>query len=198
MVVPYRCSQLFLGSGGRIHTSSIGLSKLLVAGGCTLVLLVILIFDSGLSSPGLICCYAMSLRFVDLLSCGCAPTVCLATRFVALFPFLRSPACSGCAGSCWFSSPIWFATIAMGSPIEAGEVLDWNEGLVCFSFPSGLILRDEVTLWVETVFDLILDQNKEFSESLFGWFRAFTVASPFRGASLRWSYALVRTGDLFF
>ena len=80
--------------------------------------------------------------------------------------------------------------------VEAGEVLDRNEGLVCFSFHFGLILRDEVTLWVETLFDLILDRNgefseslwvetfrshshrnEEFSESLFGWFRAFTVAS---------------------
>ena len=82
--------------------------------------------------------------------------------------------------------------------VEAGEVLDRNEGLVCFSFPSGLILRDEVTLWVETVFDLILDRTEEFSESLLGWFRAFTVASPFRGASWRWASAPVRTGGLFF
>ena len=77
-----------------------------------------LFFDSGLFSPGLICCCAMSLRYVDLLSCGCAPTVCLATEFVAIFPVLRSPACSGCAGSCGFSSPIWFATFVMGSPLR--------------------------------------------------------------------------------
>ena len=82
--------------------------------------------------------------------------------------------------------------------VKTGEVLDRNEGWVCFSFPFGLILRDEVTFWVETVFDLILDRNEEFSESIFGWFRAFTVASPFQGASLRWAYALVRTGGLFF
>ena len=54
-----------------------------------------LIFDSGLSSPGLICCLAMSLRYVDLLSCGGAPTVCLATGFVAFLPVLHSPAGSG-------------------------------------------------------------------------------------------------------
>ena len=77
-----------------------------------------LIFDSGLSSPGLICCYAMSPRYVDLLSYGCAPTVCLATGFVAFFPVLRSPAGSGCAGSCGFSSPIWFTIFAMGSPLR--------------------------------------------------------------------------------
>ena len=40
---------------------------------------------------------------------------------------------------------------------------------VCFSFPSGLILHDGVTLWVETVFDLILDWNINFSVSLLGW-----------------------------
>ena len=77
-----------------------------------------LIFDSGLSSPGLICCLAMSLWYVDLMSCGGAPTVCLATGFVAFFPVLRSPAGSGCAGSCGFSSPIWFSTFAMESPLR--------------------------------------------------------------------------------
>ena len=75
-------------------------------------------FDSGLSSPGFICCLAMSLRYVTLLSFGGAPTVCLATGFVAFFPVLRSPAGSGCAGSCGFSSPIWFSTFAMGSPLR--------------------------------------------------------------------------------
>ena len=45
--------------------------------------------------------------------------------------------------------------------VETGVVLDRNEGWVCFSFPSGLLLRDEVTFWVETVFDLILDRNEE-------------------------------------
>ena len=142
-----------------------------------------LFFDSGLSSPGLICCCTMSLRYVDLLFCGCAPTLCLATEFVAIFPVLRSPACSGCPGCCGFSSPIWFTTFTMGSPLRGRGWygLDRNEGLVCFSFPSGLILRDGVTLWVETVFDLILDRDIDFSVSLLGWLRAFTMASPIRG-----------------
>ena len=64
--------------------------------------------------------------------------------------------------------------------VEADVVLDRNEGLVCFSFPSWLILRDGVTLWVETVFVLIFDRNIDFSVSLLGWFRAFSVASPIR------------------
>ena len=80
----------FFGSSSRIHPSSIGSSELLAAGGCAFVLLVLLIFVSGLCSPGLICCHAMSLRYVDLLSCGCAPTVWLATGFVAVFPSLSS------------------------------------------------------------------------------------------------------------
>ena len=82
--------------------------------------------------------------------------------------------------------------------VAAGEILLRDDGLVYFSFPYGLILRDEVTLWVETVFDLILNRNKEFSESLLRWFRAFTVAFPFRGASWQWTSAPVRTGGLFF
>ena len=71
----------------------------------------------------------------------------------------------------------------MGSPLRGRGWcgLDQNEGLVCFSFPSGLILRDGVTLWVETVFDLILDRDIDFSVSLLGWFRAFTMASPIWG-----------------
>ena len=55
----------FLGSSIRIHTSSIELKDLFVAGCCALVLLVVLLFDSCLSSSGFICCYAMSSSFVD-------------------------------------------------------------------------------------------------------------------------------------
>ena len=64
--VPSRCCHPFFGSGDSVPTSSVGSSDLLVAGGCALVLLVVLIFDSGLSPPGLLCCYARSLRFVRL------------------------------------------------------------------------------------------------------------------------------------
>ena len=134
----YDVTSLFLGSSNRIYTSSFGSSDLLVAGGCALVLPVIWIFDSGLSSPDLICCYAMSLRYVDLMSCGCATTVCLAAGFVVIFPFLRSPACSGCAGSCGFSSPIWLATFTMGSPLRGrswgGPRSERRFGLFLFPF----------------------------------------------------------------
>ena len=66
----------------------------------------------------------------------------------------------------------------------AGSSLVWSSigtKVWSVSLPSGLFLRDGVTLWVETVFDLILDRNVDFSVSLLGWFRAFTVASPIRG-----------------
>ena len=43
MVVPFRCCHPFLGPSCRIHTSSFGSSELLVAGGCTLALLVIVL-----------------------------------------------------------------------------------------------------------------------------------------------------------
>ena len=70
-------------------------------------------------------------------TCDCAPTVCWAKGFVAFLPVLRSPAGSGYAGSCGFSSPIWFTPFAMGSPLRGRGwfVLDRNEGLVCFLFP---------------------------------------------------------------
>ena len=82
--------------------------------------------------------------------------------------------------------------------VEAAVVLDRNEGLVCFSFPSGLILRDGVTLWVETVFDLILDRNVDFSVSLLGWFRpsrwpsqfGSKLAVGFHARSPRWPHFL--------
>ena len=80
----------------------------------------------------------MSLRCFDLLSCGCAPTVCLATGFVAIFPVLRSPASSGCAGYCGFSSPIWFATFAIGSLLQGrgwcGPRSERRFGLFLFPF----------------------------------------------------------------
>ena len=78
-----------------------------------------------------------------MLACGCTPTVGLGTGFVAFFPVLRSPAGSGWAGSCGFSSPFWFSTFVMGSPLRGRGwfLLDRNEGLACFSFPFRMFLR---------------------------------------------------------
>ena len=99
-----------------------------------------LLFASGLSSPGLICCYAMSLRYVTLLSSGCAPTVCLATGFVAFFPvlsFLLALVVQAPVGSLL---PYGSQLSRWGHPcgVEASLLLDRNKGLVCFSFPFGL------------------------------------------------------------
>ena len=69
---------------------------------------------------------------------------------MAFLPVLSSPACSGFAGSCEFSSPIWFTPFAMGSPLRGRDlfVLDRNEGFVCFPFPFGLFLHVVPTLGV--------------------------------------------------
>ena len=56
----------FFGYLSRLHTSSIGSEDLLAASGCALVLLIVLPFDKGLSSPGLICCSTMGLRWIAL------------------------------------------------------------------------------------------------------------------------------------
>ena len=102
-------------------------------------------FAGGLSSPGLICCFAMGLRGAGWRSCGCVSTVCWANGFMAFLPVLRSPACSGFASSCGFSSPVWFTPFVMGSPLwgRGSFVLDRNEGscvslslLGCFFFLS--------------------------------------------------------------
>ena len=101
----------------------------------------------------------MSLRYVALLSCGGAPTVCLATGLVAFFPVLRSPVGSGWADSCGFYSPIWFSTFAMGSPLRGrGWFHPQSErrlGVFLFLFWAVLrvatALRDLVTIRVRCV-----------------------------------------------
>ena len=59
-----------------------------------------------------------ALGMLTCCTCGCAPTVYWPKGFVAFLPVLRSPACSGSASSCGFSSPIWSITFAMGSPLR--------------------------------------------------------------------------------
>ena len=65
--------------------------------------------------------------------------------------------------------------------VEAGEVLNRNKGLVCFSFHFGWILRDVVTLWVETVFDLILNRTGEFLNFSLGCSGPSRWLLPFEG-----------------
>ena len=43
VIVPFQCCHPFLGSSCRIPTSSFGSSELIVAGGCTLALLVVVL-----------------------------------------------------------------------------------------------------------------------------------------------------------
>ena len=73
--------------------------------------------------------------------------------------------------------------------VEAGLILDRNEGLVCFSFPFGLflrvatVLRDMVTIWVKCVgrFPLVRDQRLSLVLSLFSFWMGF---EPLSEASL--------------
>ena len=71
---------------------------------------LITVLASALSSPGLLCCLAMSLR-------------CAALLYLWVRP---QPASSG-----GFSSPLWFPPFTMGSPLRGrgSFVLDRNKGL---------------------------------------------------------------------
>ena len=82
--------------------------------------------------------------------------------------------------------------------VEAAVVLDRNEGLVCFSFPSGLILRVGITLWVDTAFDLILDRNVVFSVSLFEVVQDHHCGLPNSGVELEVASVPVCPGALIF
>ena len=65
-------------------------------------------------------------------TCGCAHPACWALRFLGFLPVLRPPSgsCSPCSSGS--SSPLWFPTFAMESPLRGrgSFVLDRNEGLV--------------------------------------------------------------------
>ena len=129
------------------------------------------------------------------MSCGCTPTVCLATGIVNLYTVISSPASSG---SVEFLRVLFYhmaqnlrdGVTPAGSRLVMPSIRTkvWSEPyLNCW-----LILRDEVTLWVKTVLGLILDRNKDFSDILFRWFRAFAMGSPFEGGVAMWAYALDR------
>ena len=121
--------------------------------------------DSGLSSPGLICCYAMSLRYVDLMSCGCTPTVCLATGIVNLYTVISSTASSGSAEFLRVLFYHMVQNLRDGVTPAGSRLVMSSMGTKVWSelyLNCWLILRDEVTLWVQTVLGLILDRNEDF------------------------------------
>ena len=66
------------------------------------------------SSAASLCAFGM----LTCCTCGCAPTVGWTKGFVAFLPVLRSTVCSESASYCGFSSPMWFITFAMGSPLR--------------------------------------------------------------------------------
>ena len=80
--------------------------------------------------------------------------------------------------------------------VEAGVVLDRNEGLLCISFPYGLILCGGVTLWVETFRSHSRSERRLFCISL-GVVQGLHGGLPNSGASWRWASAPVRPGGLF-
>ena len=96
-----------------------------------------LCFDSGLSSPGLICCLAMSLRYPDLLYLWLCGQGFLGPGFRCL---LACPSLSSWLWLCrflWVLFSIWFTPFAMGPSLRGRGwfVLSRNEGLVYFPFP---------------------------------------------------------------
>ena len=78
--------------------------------------------------------------------CGCAHTCGWAGGFLCFLPALRPPSGSWYTGSCGFSSPLGFPTLAMGSPLRGRGlfVLDRNEGLAS-PFGSGTL----VSSWLD-------------------------------------------------
>ena len=115
------------------------------------------------------------------MSCGCTPTVCLATGIVNLYTVISSPASSDSAEflrvlSYYMAQNLCDGVTPLGSRLVMSSIGTkvWSEPyLICC-----LVLRDEGTLWVETVLGLILDRNEDFSDFLFRWFRAFAMGSP--------------------
>ena len=100
----------------RFPTSSVGLSGLLVAGDHAFTWLVT-VLASTLSSPGFLCYLARCLRCAGC-PCGGAHTACWALTFLGFLPVLRHPTGSSSPCSGGFSSPLWFPTFTMGSPLR--------------------------------------------------------------------------------
>ena len=116
------------------------------------------------------------------MSCGCTPTVCLANGIVNLYTVISSPASSGSAEFLRVLSYYMVQNLRDGVTLPGSRLVMSSIETKVWSEPyliSWFVLRDEVTLWVETVLGLILDRNEDFSDFLLRWFRAFAMGSPF-------------------
>ena len=116
------------------------------------------------------------------MSCGCTPTICLATGIVNLYTVISSPASSGSAEFLRVLSYYMVQNLCDGVTLQGSRLVMSSIGTKVWSAPyliGWFILRDEVTLWVKTVLGLFLDRSEDFSDSLFRWFRAFAMGSPF-------------------
>ena len=93
-----------------------------------------LLLASSAAQPG-------DLGVLPCYTCGCVHTACWALTFLGFLPVLCHPTGSSSPCSGGFSSPLWFPTFAMGSPLRGRGffVLDRNEGLVS-PFGSGVMV----------------------------------------------------------
>ena len=113
----------------------------------------------------------------------------MATGIVYLYTVISSPASYGSAE---FLRVLFYhmaQNLCDGVTPAGSRLVISSIGTKVWSEPylnCWMILRDEVTHWVEIVSGLNLDRNEDFSDTLFRWFRAFAMGSPFRGSSLRW------------
>ena len=115
-----------------------------------------LFFASGVSSPGLLGCLALCLRYADLLYLWLCAHSLLDQGIRGLF------ACPSPSSLLWFCEFRWVLFSPMVHTLRDGVTLAGSRlvcprserRLVCFPFPFGLFLhvvpalRDEVTIWV--------------------------------------------------
>ena len=145
-----------------------------------------LCFDSGLSSPGLICCLAMSLRYADLLYLWLCAHRLLGQGFRCLL------ACPLLSSWLWLCRFLWVLFSHMVHNLRDG-VTPAGSRLVCprserrfvlfFSFPFGLFLRvvtaprDIVTIWVRCAgrFPLMRDQRLSLLLRPFSFWKGFDL-----------------------
>ena len=101
-------------------------------------------------------------------SCGYMPAVCLAIGVVSLYLCFNYTATSGSAAFLWVLFSHMVHSLRDGVTPAGSRLVLSSIGTKVWSgyyFQCWLILCDGVTLWVEPVFNLILDRNEDFSDS---------------------------------